>query len=88
MNSINGQTLEVVLVIFRRKYVKPDSQATAKQKWHRLIFDPNTMKLPDFLEKLNQEFLKISHCAEQNTKRGSLVCFRGSGRRCFCFGRP
>ena len=54
INSINRQTLEDVLVIFRRKYVKPESQATAKHKWHRLIFDPNTMKLPDFLEELNQ----------------------------------
>ena len=54
INSTNRQTLEDVLVIFRRKYVKPESQATAKHKWHRLIFDPNTMKLPDFLEKLNQ----------------------------------
>ena len=54
VNSINRQTLEDVLVIFRRKYVKPESQATAKHKWHQLTFDPNTMKLPDFLEELNQ----------------------------------
>ena len=54
INSINRQTLEDVLVIFRRKYVKPESQATAKHKWHRLTFDPNTMRLPDFLEELNQ----------------------------------
>ena len=54
INSTNRQTLEDVLVIFCRKYVKPESQATAKHKWHRLIFDPNTMKLPDFLEELNQ----------------------------------
>ena len=54
INSINRQTLEDVLVDSRRKYVKPESQATAKHKWHRLIFDPNTMKLPNFLEKLNQ----------------------------------
>ena len=47
-------TLEDVLVIFRRKYVQPESQATAKHKWYRLIFDPNTMKLPNFLEELNQ----------------------------------
>ena len=53
-NSINRQTLEDVLIIFRRKYVKPESQATAKHKWHRLTFDPITMKLPDFLEELNQ----------------------------------
>ena len=54
INSVNRQTLEDVLVIFRRKYVKPESQATAKHKWHRLTFDPTTMKLPDFLEELNQ----------------------------------
>ena len=54
ISSSNRQTLEDVLVIFRQKYVKPESQATAKQKWHRLVFDPNTMKLPDFLEELNQ----------------------------------
>ena len=30
INSINRQTLEDMLVIFRRKYVKPESQATAK----------------------------------------------------------
>ena len=54
INSTNRQTLEDVLVIFRRKYVKPESQATAKHKWHRLVFDANTIKLPDFLEELNQ----------------------------------
>ena len=54
ISSSNRQTLEDVLVIFRRKYVKPESQATAKHKWHRLAFDPNTMKLPDFPEELNQ----------------------------------
>ena len=54
INSANRQTLEDVLIIFRRKYVKPESQATAKHKWHKLVFDPNTMKLPDFLEELNQ----------------------------------
>ena len=48
------QTLEDILVIFRQKYVKPESQATAKHKWHCLVFDPNMMKLPDFLEELNQ----------------------------------
>ena len=26
----------------------------AKHKWHILIFDPNTIKLPDFLDELNQ----------------------------------
>ena len=54
VNTANRQTLADILAVFRRKYVKPESQATAKHKWHRLVFDPNTMKLPDFLEELNQ----------------------------------
>ena len=54
INTANRQTLEDILAVFRRKYVKPESQATAKHKWHRLVFDPNTIKLPDFLEDLNQ----------------------------------
>ena len=54
INTANRQILEDILAVFRRKYVKPESQATAKHKWHRLVFDPNTMKLPDFLEELNQ----------------------------------
>ena len=55
INSANRQTLEDILAVFRRKYVKPESQATAKHKWHKLVFDTNTMKLPDFLEELNQK---------------------------------
>ena len=40
INSANRQTLEDILAVFRRKYVKPESQATAKHKWHKLVFDP------------------------------------------------
>ena len=54
ISTANRQTLEDVLVIFRQKYVKPESKTTAKHKWHRLVFDPNTMKLQDFLEESNQ----------------------------------
>ena len=53
-SAINTKTLDDVLIVFRRKYVKPESQATAKHKWHKLTFDPNTKSLPDFLEKLNE----------------------------------
>ena len=52
------KTLDDVLIVFRRKYVKPESQATAKHKWHKLTFDPKTKSLPDFLEQLNE-------CAER-----------------------
>ena len=54
ISSANRQTLEDILAVFRRKYVKPESQATAKHKWCKLVFDPNTMKIPDFLKELNQ----------------------------------
>ena len=58
ISALNKKTLDDVLIVFRRKYVKPESQATAKHKWHKLIFDPNTKSLPDFLEELNE-------CAER-----------------------
>ena len=57
-NAINKKTLDDVLIVFRRNYVKPESQATAKHKRHKLTFDPNTKSLPDFLEELNE-------CAER-----------------------
>ena len=58
ISAVNKKTLDDVLIVFRRKYVKPELQATAKHKWHKLTFDPNTKSLPDFLEELNE-------CAEK-----------------------
>ena len=58
ISAVNKKTLDDVLIVFRRKYVKPESQAKAKHKWHKLSFDPNTKSLPDFLEELNE-------CAEK-----------------------
>ena len=58
ISASNKKTLDDVLIVFRRKYVKPESQATAKHKCHKLTFDPNTKSLPDFLEELNE-------CAER-----------------------
>ena len=54
ISALNKKTLDDVLIVFRRKYVKAESQATAKHKWHKLTFDPNTKSLPDFLEELNE----------------------------------
>ena len=58
ISASNKKTLDDVLNVFRRKYVKPESQATAKHKWHKLTFNPNTKSLPDFLDELNE-------CAEK-----------------------
>ena len=43
-----------MLIVFRQKNVKPQSQATAKHKRHNLKFDPNTKSLSDFLGELNE----------------------------------
>ena len=58
ISASNKKTLTDVLIVFRRKNVKPESQATAKHKWHKLTVDPYTKSLPDFLEELNE-------CAER-----------------------
>ena len=47
-------TLEDILKVFRRKYVKPESSASAKHRFNRHSFDPENQKLPDFLEKLQE----------------------------------
>ena len=47
-------TLEDILKVFRRKYVKPESSASAKHRFHRLSFDPENQKLSDFLEELQE----------------------------------
>ena len=40
--------------MFRRKYVKPESSASAKHRFHCLVFDPERQKLPDFIEELQE----------------------------------
>ena len=47
-------TLEDIFKVFRRKYVKPESSASAKHRFNRLFFDPENQKLPDFLEELKE----------------------------------
>ena len=47
-----------MLFVFRLKYVKPESRATAKLKQHKLKFSPNKKSPSDFLEELNE-------CAER-----------------------
>ena len=45
-------TLEDILLVFRRKNDKPESSASAKHRFNRLIFQLENKKLPDFLEDL------------------------------------
>ena len=50
----NRENLGEILTVFRRKYVKPQSMATAKQKFQRLVFNPANQKLIDFLDELQK----------------------------------
>ena len=47
-----------ILTVFRRKYVKPQSMATAKHNIQQLVFNPAKQKLIDFLDEL-QKLAKI-----------------------------
>ena len=48
------ENLAEILTVFRRKYVKPQSMATAKHKFQRLVFNPANQKLIDFLDELQK----------------------------------
>ena len=50
----NRGNLGEILTVFRRKYVKPQSMATAKHKFQRLVFNPANQKLIDFLDELHK----------------------------------
>ena len=48
------ENLGEILTVFRRKYVKPQSMATAKHKFQRLVFNTANQKLIDFLDELQK----------------------------------
>ena len=52
ITSPNRENLGEILTVFRRKYVKPQSMATAKHKLQQLVFNPANQKLIDFLDEL------------------------------------
>ena len=76
INGPTGENLGEILVVFRRKYVKPHSMATAKHKFQKLVFNPANHKLVDFrdeLQKLAKENTKptesLNACLDQETLR-------------------
>ena len=54
INGLTRENLGEILAVFRRKYVKPQSMATAKQKFQKLVFNPANHKLVDFLDELQK----------------------------------
>ena len=54
ITSPNRENLGEILTVFRRRYVKPQSMATAKHKFQQLVFNPANQKLIDFLDELQK----------------------------------
>ena len=54
ISSPNRENLTEILTVFRRKYVKPQSMATAKHKFQQLVFNPANQKLIDFSDELQK----------------------------------
>ena len=54
ISSPNRENLTEILTVFRRKYVKPQSMATAKLKFQQLVFNPANQKLIDLLDELQK----------------------------------
>ena len=63
ITDLNREILGEILTAFCRKYVKPQSMATAKLKFQRLVFNPANQKLIDFLDdfqKLAKDALGVA----------------------------
>ena len=54
INDPTRENLGEILAVFRRKYVKLQSMATAKHKFQKLVFDPANQKLVDFPDELQK----------------------------------
>ena len=54
ITSPNRENLGEISTVFRRKYAKPHSMATAKNKFQQLVFNPANQKLIDFLDELQK----------------------------------
>ena len=54
ITSPNRENLGEFPTVFRRKYVKPQSMATAKHMFQRLVFNPSNQKLIEFLDELQK----------------------------------
>ena len=54
ISSPNRENLAEILTVFRWKYVKPQSMATAKHKFQQLVINPANQKLIDFLNELQK----------------------------------
>ena len=77
--NINGpirENLGEILAVFRRKHVKPQSTATGKHKFQKLVFNPANQKLVDFLDELQKlakdEFRIAAHAIIEQLKYAKM----------------
>ena len=54
ITSPNRENVGEILSVFRRKYMKPQSMATAKHNFQRLVFNPANQKLNKLLDELQK----------------------------------
>ena len=54
ISSPAEKKLAEIFTVFRRKHLRPQPMATAKQKFQRLVFNPMKQKLIDFLDELQK----------------------------------
>ena len=67
ITSPNRENLAEILTVFRRKYVKPQSMATAKYMFQRLVFNPANQKLIDFLDELQKRRIRSCCTSDHRT---------------------
>ena len=54
INGPTGKNLVEIIAAFRRNYVKPQSMATSKHRFQKLVFNPANQILVDFLDELQK----------------------------------
>ena len=75
ISSPNRENLAEILTVFRKKYVKPQSMATAKHKFQQLVFIPANQKLMRY-EDLKTHIAELKRCQKHTqTKTVPPVLF-------------
>ena len=78
ITSLKRENLGEILTVFRRKYVKPQSMATAEHKFQQLVFNPANLKLIDFLDELQKLARDAFGVAAQANHRAFHLCLNTS----------
>ena len=74
----NRENLGEILTVFRRKYVKPQSMATAKHKFQRLVFNPANQNLIDFFGRTPETGERRFRSCSSSDHRAIHLCQNAS----------